>query len=30
MDAEDMTNNLETGEYLLVAQELKGKSDVWN
>jgi hypothetical protein len=26
MDAEDVTNTLETGECLLVAQEVKGKS----
>jgi hypothetical protein len=30
MDAEDMTNKLEMGECLLIAQEVKGKSDVWN
>jgi hypothetical protein len=30
MDAEDLTNKLETGECLLVSQEMKGKSDVWN
>jgi hypothetical protein len=30
MDAEDVTNKLEMEKYLLVAQEVKGKSDVWN
>lgn len=30
MDAEDVTNKLATGECLLVPQEVKGKSDVWN
>ena len=30
MDADDVTNKLETGDCLLVVQEVKGKSDVWN
>jgi hypothetical protein len=30
MYAEDMTNQHEMGECLLVAQEVQGKSDVWN